>query len=88
MSCARARVRESCVHISVLVQPDTFVTIDTGVHVCDVCVCVCVWEEEKGSGEGGGGGSPHVVFQVHPEFPRCYFLLGCLCSSGPITCCD
>ena len=48
-----------------------------------------------GGGVGGGGGegeevgvSPLVVFQVHPEFPRCYFLHGCLCSTGLITCCD
>ena len=54
------------------------------------CVCVC----GGGGGVGGGGEgeevgvSPLVVFQVHPEFPRCYFLHGCLCSTGLITCCD
>lgn len=67
-----------------------------------VCVCVCNWRQQReerrivcaygGGGAGGaggvGGGSPLVVFQVHPEFPRCYFLHGCLCSTGLITCCD
>lgn len=39
-----------------------------------LCVCVFVywaWREEEVE---AGGVSPLVVFQVHPEFPRCYFL--------------